>query len=157
CTYRTGSARRPTTRRLKAQSGYSRRSSFAKPGHSAGRAERHATPTPDCRSDRKRTDPTRRGLSLHIGAKDALASARNSGPKAGVLQAPALRRVRTSCAAIPLDFARDFRNNRAVSEGQRNSSNSLAPHTILALVKDRPGVLYRIAACWQEKGFNIRS
>lgn len=36
-------------------------------------------------------------------------------------------------------------------------SGSLAPHTIVALVKDRPGVLYRIAACWQEKGFNIRS
>jgi acetolactate synthase-1/3 small subunit len=35
--------------------------------------------------------------------------------------------------------------------------SSLAPHTIVALVKDRPGVLYRIAACWQEKGFNIRS
>jgi acetolactate synthase-1/3 small subunit len=39
----------------------------------------------------------------------------------------------------------------------RDSSTSLAPHTIVALVKDRPGVLYRIAACWQEKGFNIRS
>lgn len=37
------------------------------------------------------------------------------------------------------------------------SRSGLAPHTIVALVKDRPGVLYRIAACWQEKGFNIRS
>ena len=35
--------------------------------------------------------------------------------------------------------------------------SSLAPHTIVALVHDRPGVLYRIAACWQQKGFNIRS
>jgi acetolactate synthase-1/3 small subunit len=35
--------------------------------------------------------------------------------------------------------------------------SSLAPHTIVALVNDRPGVLYRIAACWQQKGFNIRS
>jgi acetolactate synthase-1/3 small subunit len=41
-----------------------------------------------------------------------------------------------------------------VSPEQRSN---LAPHTILALVKDRPGVLYRIAACWQEKGFNIRT
>jgi acetolactate synthase-1/3 small subunit len=38
-----------------------------------------------------------------------------------------------------------------------SSPSGLAPHTIVALVKDRPGVLYRIAACWQEKGFNIRS
>jgi acetolactate synthase-1/3 small subunit len=37
------------------------------------------------------------------------------------------------------------------------SQTGLAPHTIVALVEDRPGVLYRIAACWQEKGFNIRS
>ena len=32
-----------------------------------------------------------------------------------------------------------------------------APHTIVAVVKDRPGVLYRVAACLQAKGFNIRS
>jgi acetolactate synthase-1/3 small subunit len=37
------------------------------------------------------------------------------------------------------------------------SRTGLAPHTIVALVKDRPGVLQRIAASWQEKGFNIRS
>ena len=28
---------------------------------------------------------------------------------------------------------------------------------MVALVHDRPGVLHRIVACWQEKGFNIRS
>jgi acetolactate synthase I/III small subunit len=39
----------------------------------------------------------------------------------------------------------------------RNSATELAPHTIVALVHDRPGVLSRIAACWHEKGFNIRS
>ncbi len=33
----------------------------------------------------------------------------------------------------------------------------LAPHTIVAVVRDRPGVLYRVAACLQAKGFNIRS
>jgi acetolactate synthase-1/3 small subunit len=47
-----------------------------------------------------------------------------------------------------------WRNNGAVSD---RLSGNLAPHTIVALVKDRPGVLYRIAAIWQEKGFNIRS
>lgn len=36
-------------------------------------------------------------------------------------------------------------------------SGNLLPHTIVALVHDRPGVLHRIVACWQEKGFNIRS
>jgi acetolactate synthase I/III small subunit len=31
------------------------------------------------------------------------------------------------------------------------------PHTIVALVKDRPGVLQRVATCCAEKGWNIRS
>ena len=38
-----------------------------------------------------------------------------------------------------------------------NGNSGLLPHTIVALVHDRPGVLQRIVACWQEKGFNIRS
>jgi len=37
------------------------------------------------------------------------------------------------------------------------SQGTLQPHTIVALVKDRPGVLNRVIACWQERGFNIRS
>jgi len=37
------------------------------------------------------------------------------------------------------------------------NETQLRPHTIVALVEDRPGVLYRIVARWQEKGFNIRS
>ena len=32
-----------------------------------------------------------------------------------------------------------------------------SPHTIIALVEDQPGVLQSVIACWQEKGFNIRS
>lgn len=57
----------------------------------------------------------------------------------------------------------DFCSTRARFEeitdpvSDRLSRSGLAPHTIVALVKDRPGVLVRIAACWQEKGFNIRS
>ena len=39
----------------------------------------------------------------------------------------------------------------------RLSDSGLAPHTVVAVVKDRPGVLHRIAACLQAKGFNIRS
>lgn len=31
------------------------------------------------------------------------------------------------------------------------------PHTILAMVQDRPGVLHRIVECWQAEGYNIRS
>ncbi|HEX4352230.1 MAG TPA: acetolactate synthase small subunit, partial [Polyangiales bacterium] len=31
------------------------------------------------------------------------------------------------------------------------------PHTIVALVKDRPGVLSRVATCCAEQGWNIRS
>lgn len=37
------------------------------------------------------------------------------------------------------------------------SPGVLAPHTIVALVQDRPGVLYRIVSCWQAKGYNIRN
>lgn len=33
----------------------------------------------------------------------------------------------------------------------------LRPHTILASVQDRPGVLHRIIECWQAQGYNIRS
>jgi acetolactate synthase-1/3 small subunit len=38
-----------------------------------------------------------------------------------------------------------------------SSANQLLPHTIIALVKDRPGVLQRVATCCGEKGWNIRS
>ena len=37
------------------------------------------------------------------------------------------------------------------------STSQLLPHTIVALVKDRPGVLMRISTCCGEKGWNIRS
>jgi acetolactate synthase-1/3 small subunit len=37
------------------------------------------------------------------------------------------------------------------------SSSHRLPHTIIALVQDRPGVLQRIATCCAEKGYNIRS
>lgn len=33
----------------------------------------------------------------------------------------------------------------------------LRPHTIIALVEDRPGVLNRIASKWRQRGFNIES
>lgn len=33
----------------------------------------------------------------------------------------------------------------------------LSPHTIVARVEDRPGVLSQIVARWQDKGYNIRS
>jgi acetolactate synthase-1/3 small subunit len=33
----------------------------------------------------------------------------------------------------------------------------LRPHTIIALVEDRPGVLNRIANKWRQRGFNIES
>jgi acetolactate synthase I/III small subunit len=36
-------------------------------------------------------------------------------------------------------------------------NKKLLPHTIVALVQDRPGVLQRIATCCGDKGFNIRS
>jgi acetolactate synthase I/III small subunit len=35
--------------------------------------------------------------------------------------------------------------------------NQLRPHTIIALVEDRPGVLNRIASKWRQRGFNIES
>jgi acetolactate synthase-1/3 small subunit len=38
------------------------------------------------------------------------------------------------------------------SQGQQR-----LPHTLIALVADRPGVLQRVATCCAEKGFNIRS
>jgi acetolactate synthase-1/3 small subunit len=38
-----------------------------------------------------------------------------------------------------------------------NGKNALLPHTVVALVHDRPGVLHRIVESWHEKGFNIRS
>lgn len=55
---------------------------------------------------------------------------------------------------IPLDIARVWRNNPAVTG---SAKSGLAPHTLLAVVKDRPGVLSRVASCLQAKGFNIRS
>ena len=36
-------------------------------------------------------------------------------------------------------------------------NQSQRPHTIIALVQDRPGVLQRVATCCAEKGWNIRS
>jgi acetolactate synthase-1/3 small subunit len=38
-----------------------------------------------------------------------------------------------------------------------NSLNKIRPHTIIALVEDRPGVLNRIASKWRQRGFNIES
>jgi acetolactate synthase-1/3 small subunit len=55
---------------------------------------------------------------------------------------------------FPLDIAAVWGNNPAVPSSSRSG---LAPHTIVAVVKDRPGVLYRVAASLQAKGFNIRS
>jgi acetolactate synthase-1/3 small subunit len=43
-----------------------------------------------------------------------------------------------------------------VTVGQPEQSQ-LLPRTIIALVRDRPGVLHRILGTWQAKGFNIRS
>src|SRR6185295_898582 len=66
----------------------------------------------------------------------------------------------TGCAG---KTSEDFCSTRArLSEitervSDRLSRSGLAPRTIVALVKDRPGVLVRIGACWEEKGFNIRS
>jgi acetolactate synthase-1/3 small subunit len=36
-------------------------------------------------------------------------------------------------------------------------TSSLRPHTIVALVRDRPGVLHGIVERWQKRGFNIKS
>jgi acetolactate synthase-1/3 small subunit len=38
-----------------------------------------------------------------------------------------------------------------------NGWNKIRPHTIIALVEDRPGVLNRIASKWRQRGFNIES
>ena len=35
--------------------------------------------------------------------------------------------------------------------------SKITPHTIIALVEDRPGVLNRIASKWRQRGFNIES
>lgn len=37
------------------------------------------------------------------------------------------------------------------------TNGSIRPHTIIALVEDRPGVLNRIASKWRQRGFNIES
>src|SRR5947208_9968782 len=39
----------------------------------------------------------------------------------------------------------------------RSSFGKIRPHTIIALVEDRPGVLNRIASKWRQRGFNIES
>jgi acetolactate synthase-1/3 small subunit len=56
-------------------------------------------------------------------------------------------------AAARLDIPRDFGNKRRVT----TPTSSLRPHTIVALVRDRPGVLHGIVDRWQKRGFNIRS
>jgi acetolactate synthase-1/3 small subunit len=38
-----------------------------------------------------------------------------------------------------------------------SSSTQRLPHTIIALVQDRPGVLQRVATCCADQGWNIRS
>ena len=38
-----------------------------------------------------------------------------------------------------------------------NNLRKIRPHTIIALVEDRPGVLNRIASKWRQRGFNIES
>ncbi len=38
-----------------------------------------------------------------------------------------------------------------------NQRDKIQPHTIIALVEDRPGVLNRIASKWRQRGFNIES
>jgi acetolactate synthase-1/3 small subunit len=38
-----------------------------------------------------------------------------------------------------------------------NGWNKIRPHTIIALVEDKPGVLNRIASKWRQRGFNIES
>ncbi|HET8944902.1 MAG TPA: ACT domain-containing protein, partial [Dehalococcoidia bacterium] len=35
--------------------------------------------------------------------------------------------------------------------------SKITPHTIIALVEDKPGVLNRIASKWRQRGFNIES
>jgi len=38
-----------------------------------------------------------------------------------------------------------------------DGTRKIRPHTIIALVEDRPGVLNRIASKWRQRGFNIES
>ena len=38
-----------------------------------------------------------------------------------------------------------------------DQNRRLEPHTIIALVEDRPGVLNKIASKWRQRGFNIES
>ena len=38
-----------------------------------------------------------------------------------------------------------------------NGASKIRPHTIIALVEDRPGVLNRIASKWRQRSFNIES
>jgi len=38
-----------------------------------------------------------------------------------------------------------------------NGRDKIRPHTIIALVEDKPGVLNRIASKWRQRGFNIES
>jgi acetolactate synthase-1/3 small subunit len=64
------------------------------------------------------------------------------------LDAPPRARRRSA-----LDKRCRLREERSVPPNE----TQLRPHTIVALVEDRPGVLHRIVARWQEKGFNIRS
>ena len=40
---------------------------------------------------------------------------------------------------------------------KENNLRRIRPHTIIALVEDRPGVLNRIASKWRQRGFNIES
>lgn len=37
------------------------------------------------------------------------------------------------------------------------TNGKIRPHTIIALVEDRPGVLNKIASKWRQRGFNIES
>jgi acetolactate synthase-1/3 small subunit len=56
--------------------------------------------------------------------------------------------MRFGCA---LDKVHEGRNNLLVNQAKR------LPHTLVALVEDRPGVLQRVATVCAEKGYNIRS
>src|SRR5262249_37247789 len=101
----------------------------------------------------------RRRHSLHASARDALGFVRARYPQTGMLRI-SFRSVAPDAVGAPAGPR--FRSTGAplseITDRVSPPSNSgLAPHTIVALVKDRPGVLVRIAACWQEKGFNIRS
>src|SRR5207249_637643 len=43
------------------------------------------------------------------------------------------------------------------SAQMRSGFGKIRPHTIIALVEDKPGVLNRIASKWRQRGFNIES